>query len=620
MGPSRSEQMHLDRMNRRAPRFFAASVPLVALLAWKNGTGLLPATELTVALAAVSWLVTRSKVGPRAVSVVHGVAAMGLAALLAHFGRGPLAPDMDVAFFVLLPVLVVFVNPLVIVVAAIAAAASGLLHGVHLGFLALETVACSFVARSFFDNLAGLEKTVRTRTVEIERKTRDLELFLETVDQGFVTLTASGAIVASSAAFARTFEGDRTDTFFERLERKDPTFAESSRAAWEQVEDGVLPAPMALAQMPARLVSGERVFSFQYRAVPTSDAKLFVAVVSDITSELARETAEMEKREGVLLVQRALAPGERATVTSFLAEGRRIVEQLGTSDDAALLLRAVHTLKGNAAVLGIASVADACHTLETRLSSRPEAARSFAGLDALPVIARFRALEAIARPLLDAERARSGLRDDELARLELLARHGTDRAARSAVLAALAELRLEPVQAQLDHLGEHARDLAARLGRAPLAVTVEAHDARMNAHDSGTFWSAFVHLVHNAVDHGIETVSERQAFGKDPTAQLHLRAGEERGSVFVEIEDDGRGIDWERVLARARELGLPALASQQEALFADGVSTAARIDDLSGRGIGMGAVRAAVHGLHGALTVHSDAGKGTRIRATLPLA
>ena len=620
MGPSRSEQMHLDRLNRRAPRLVAACGPLVVLLAWKSGTGLLLATELTVALAAICWLAARSRIRPRVVSLIHGVGAMGVAALVAHFGRGPLAPDPSVAFFVVLPVLVVFGNPRVIVVAALAAAATGLLDGVRLAFLALESVACGLVARSFFDNFAGLEKTVRTRTVEIERKTRDLELFLETVDQGFVTLTASGAIVASSAAFARRFEGDRTDTFFERLERKDPSFAASSRAAWEQVEDGVLPGPMALAQMPARLVSGERVFSFQYRAAKSGDAQLYIAVVSDITSELARETAEMEKREGVLLVQRALAPGERATVTSFLAEGRRMVEQLGTSDDVALLLRGVHTLKGNAAVLGIASVADACHALETRLSLRPGSARNVSGSDAQPVIARIEALEAIARPLLEAERARSGLRDEELARLELLARRGNDGDARAAVLAALAELRLEPVQAQLDHLGEHARDLAARLGRAPLAVTVEARDARMNAHDSGTFWSAFVHLVHNAVDHGIETVSERKAFGKDPTAQLHLRAGEERGSVFVEIEDDGRGIDWDRVEARARELGLAALDSRHDALFADGVSTAVRVDDLSGRGIGMGAVRAAVHGLHGALTVHSDAGKGTRVRATLPLA
>jgi chemotaxis protein histidine kinase CheA len=314
-------------------------------------------------------------------------------------------------------------------------------------------------------------------------------------------------------------------------------------------------------------------------------------------------------------VQRALA--DRTTVTSFLVEGRRIVEQLVAGTDGALLRRGLHTLKGNAAVLELTSIADACHALETRLAV---AEGRLAEDDVLPVVTRFRALEGIVTPLLEAERAHGGLRERELSRLEALVRHGNDEEARGAIVAELAELRREPVQPQLDHLGEHARDLAARLGRAPLAVTVEAHDARMNSHDSGAFWSAFVHLVHNAVDHGIETESERIAGGKEPTARLHLRAGEERGSVFVEIEDDGRGIDWERVLARARELGLPALASRQDALFADGVSTATHIDDLSGRGIGMGAVRAAVHDLHGALTVHSAAGKGTRIRATIPLA
>jgi two-component system chemotaxis sensor kinase CheA len=622
---TRSEVAHLERTNRLAWPALVTAVPLIATLAWRQHTGVLVATELTVALAAATFLAGRALSRPRIVSVVNGAAVMGLAALVVRFGPAPLAGELHGGFYVVLATLVVSCNPVVVLVAAAvaalldatflaaasAAASSDL--GLRLAFLALETAACCVIARVFFDNLVGAEKTVRARTHELERKTRDLEVFLDIVDQGFVTLTRDGGIVASSAAFARTFDGDRTDTFFDRLERKDPSFADDSRLAWGQVEDDVLPVELALAQMPSRLLFADRVYRLSYRVADAAagvGGTQFVAVVSDITSEIAREKAEREKREGALLLQRVVT--DRQSVAGFVAEGRRVVELLQERADRSLLRRGVHTLKGNAAVLGASSIAEACHALETRFAERGD---ELSATDIGDVVERFRSLEALVAPLLAVEEYPRARREQDLDRLEALVLHG---ASRPALLDAIADLRLEPVQSQLVHLGDHARDLALRLGRAPLAVTIEAHDARMKVADSSGFWSAFVHLVHNAVDHGIETENERVAGGKARVAQIHLRAGREPGAVFVEIEDDGRGIDWERVEARARELGLPARTSQEEALFADGVSTAGEIDDLSGRGIGMGAIRAAVQELRGALTVDSRAGKGTRIRATLP--
>ncbi len=620
---TRSEVAHLERTNRLVWPVLATAIPLVAALAWRQHTGVLVATELTAALAGATFFAGRALSQPRLVSVVNGAAAMGLAALVVHFGPAALSGELHGAFYVLLATLVVSCNPVVILVAAavaglldvtvLSASAAALVSpalAFRLGFLALEAAACCVVARSFYDNLVGAEKTVRARTQELERKTRDLEVFLDVVDQGFVTLTRDGAVVASSAAFARTFAGDRTDTFFDRLERKDPSFAEHSRMAWEQVEDDVLPVELALAQMPSRLVSGGREHHIAYRIVEAAAGAQFVAVVSDVTSEVAREKAESEKREGALVLQHLVA--DRQTVAGFLTEGRRVVELLQERTNLPMLRRGVHTLKGNAGVLGATSIADACHALESRIEGHgglPTAA------EVADVVERFRAIETLVAPLLTVETSPQTLREQDLRRLEALVRRG---ASRELLLYTIADLRLEPVQPQLVHLGDHARDLAQRLGRAPVAVTIEAQDARMTVTETSSFWSAFVHLVHNAVDHGIETESERVAGGKARVAQIHLRAGREPGAIFVEIEDDGRGIDWDRVAARARALGLPARTSQEEALFADGVSTAEEVDDVSGRGIGMGAVRAAVQELRGALTVDSRAGKGTRIRATLP--
>ncbi|HEY3497603.1 MAG TPA: ATP-binding protein, partial [Polyangiaceae bacterium] len=133
-------------------------------------------------------------------------------------------------------------------------------------------------------------------------------------------------------------------------------------------------------------------------------------------------------------------------------------------------------------------------------------------------------------------------------------------------------------------------------------------------------WASAVHLVRNAVDHGIETSEERRSSGKSENGSLVLRARSEAGSFVFEIEDDGRGIDWERVRARAREWGLPAesAADLERALFTDGLSTREEANELSGRGVGMAAVLGSCETLGGSIAVHSEPGTGTRVRVTLP--
>jgi two-component system chemotaxis sensor kinase CheA len=126
--------------------------------------------------------------------------------------------------------------------------------------------------------------------------------------------------------------------------------------------------------------------------------------------------------------------------------------------------------------------------------------------------------------------------------------------------------------------------------------------------------------VRNAVDHGVEAADERKRIGKPERGLVLLRTFVERDRFVVEIADDGRGIDWRRIADKAAKMGIPAATEEQRcaALFQDGVSTAAHVTDLSGRGIGMGAVRAATESLGGALAVESRQGLGTTIRMSFP--
>jgi two-component system chemotaxis sensor kinase CheA len=134
-----------------------------------------------------------------------------------------------------------------------------------------------------------------------------------------------------------------------------------------------------------------------------------------------------------------------------------------------------------------------------------------------------------------------------------------------------------------------------------------------------------VHLVRNSLDHGLEGPAERVAAGKSEIGTLSLTASHRGGDIVVEVADDGRGIDCDRILKKARERGLvapdasPSHGEVLDLIFAPGLSTASAVTDLSGRGVGMDVVRGNVRTLGGDVTVSSERGQGTRISLRLPL-
>jgi len=160
--------------------------------------------------------------------------------------------------------------------------------------------------------------------------------------------------------------------------------------------------------------------------------------------------------------------------------------------------------------------------------------------------------------------------------------------------------------------------VAERVGKPAPEVVIDADGVRMPVDQLRPFWSAFSHLVRNALDHGIEAPADRAAAGKSEAGHIVLRARNTETGVAIEMIDDGRGIDWERVRDKARSVGLPAetRADLIEALFSDGVSTAAAVSQTSGRGVGLAAVRAAAVEARGQVEIESEPGQGTRFTFT----
>jgi two-component system chemotaxis sensor kinase CheA len=192
--------------------------------------------------------------------------------------------------------------------------------------------------------------------------------------------------------------------------------------------------------------------------------------------------------------------------------------------------------------------------------------------------------------------------------------------------AAVMDVRMLPLSVAFSRFPRLVRDLSRRLGK-NIELVMEGEDTMADKDVIEALADPLVHLVRNSLDHGIETSGERVEAGKTPQARITLAAVADGDAVIVEISDDGRGIDPDRVKRKAYEKGLiteDELESLNDTDAADlvfraGFSTADQVSDLSGRGVGMDAVRASVEKLGGSVTMRSQLGSGTRTRLRLPL-
>jgi two-component system chemotaxis sensor kinase CheA len=187
------------------------------------------------------------------------------------------------------------------------------------------------------------------------------------------------------------------------------------------------------------------------------------------------------------------------------------------------------------------------------------------------------------------------------------------------------DLRVLPLRHVFQNFPRVVREMARELAK-PVRLIIEGETTEADKATVEALFEPLLHVMRNALDHGIEPTDERQAAGKDVVATVSLRAARDGDRVIVEVADDGRGIDAAKIRHTAARRGVAsdaALAEMTdqaaiELIFAPGFSTATAVTNLSGRGVGMDAVRAAVARLGGRVTVKSQLGAGTSVVFTLP--
>ena len=452
------------------------------------------------------------------------------------------------------------------------------------------------------------------RVAQVECANRDMRLVLDSVDQGLLTIDRDARIVGETSGAVRTWFGaiEPGTSLTSVIARICPRDAEAFEMGWQQIIDDILPLEVALDGIPTRVRMDRRTLALQLR--PIGDGHTWtrmLVVVSDVTAVLEHERAEERRGELAAVVTRIVR--DRAGFQSFWDEATSMVGELvsGRADNARQL-RLLHTLKGNAASMGLGSISRRCHELE-----------ECAGDDVLPqdryteLAERWEAIATDTSPILGEPPPPIAITEEEH---RWLMRELDRTGAPSHLSTKVGSWAEERVEVPIRRLADQARYLAERLDKPDLDVRIEHRGLRVDPASYRPFFSALVHAIRNAVDHGVESPDERETAGKPRAGRIALCAKSVDDALVISVEDDGRGIDWSKVEEKASALGLRHASHRDlvAALFTDGISTRDEVTDVSGRGVGLSALRASVEMLGGRIEVESALGRGTVLRCIFP--
>ncbi|MBB3936241.1 chemotaxis protein CheA [Aureimonas phyllosphaerae] len=186
------------------------------------------------------------------------------------------------------------------------------------------------------------------------------------------------------------------------------------------------------------------------------------------------------------------------------------------------------------------------------------------------------------------------------------------------------DMRMLPIDSLFSRYRRVVRDLSSDLGK-EIDLVLSGEDTELDKTVLDRLGDPLVHIIRNSIDHGIEMQDRRLAAGKSKRGTLRLSARQSGTEVIITIEDDGAGLNRERILVKARAAGIvadgvtPPNREIDELIFHPGLSTAAAVSNLSGRGVGMDVVRRTIGELHGSIEIATEPGQGTRFTLRLPL-
>lgn len=434
---------------------------------------------------------------------------------------------------------------------------------------------------------------------EVARKTRDIRSIMEHIPLGVFSITADQSIHKD---YSRSVESlfhrshiagePALSVLFDHAllsgDRKDQIRAALSHTIGEDLLNFELNRQVFIEQMLTEWKGEKRVYSLSWNPVCQDDQRVekILVTVHDSTRLLALESEAEAQRRDLAIIKKILdVPPAR--FHSFLRQAGHLLHE---GHELHILKMNLHTLKGTARSLDFDELADLCHKLEDSASrqDRDEFKGQLAKLNELIAQYRSIAVEKLGRRL--------GV--SEAVELPLEAIHGLIQDLTQGTRKQLRTLEhtvFLPLDEVLGQSLKAANRLASELGKPAPRISIDATGIGVTQYGHDALSGALSHLVRNSLDHGLEKAEARILKGKDPKGCLQVHAFIMDGECYLEFSDDGAGLDLDALRAKGRKLGLlgPMASAQNVAdlIFVPELSTRETVSAISGRGLGLSAVR-----------------------------
>ncbi|WP_141735496.1 ATP-binding protein [Oligoflexus tunisiensis] len=493
-----------------------------------------------------------------------------------------------------------------------------LFSGCLVAIFAQVLVSSNALADTLVQNrrlVAKLKVVNEELELKVQERTRDIREILDHVKHGFL-------VVGEDRRVGRTFSAScvgifRTDQLADRdvadLFRFEPETRAMFILACEQIFENIMPLEVTTSLIPARFAIEDRVYDVSVKAIENDKKEItrLLFSISDIT-ELEHLLKENKRHRSLL---RIIA--HRDAFLRFMEETAQCLERARQAvqiGDLAQTRMQLHTIKGNALMFGLEEFAHVIHGLETQTIVQQK------DLDQLTILLQeFVDQNDAVLNLKSADQKRMTISQEAFdryaAELQAARDLGT---AREIFRRLMQESKQRSARELLGILPEQVQALAQKLDKR-VNITVVGGDLLLDPETVSPLIAQLSHALRNAVDHGIETPEERE--GKPDPAQLEIGFYETREGWSIRVTDDGRGLDPKIIGQRAVEKGLVTAAECQklskeeiyEFIFAAGFTTRDQATEISGRGLGMEALRQSVRALGGDLVLESEVGHGTTL-------
>ncbi|WP_175834897.1 MCP four helix bundle domain-containing protein [Burkholderia anthina] len=487
----------------------------------------------------------------------------------------------------------------------------------------------------------GMIEKIQENAAQLKQKTADIQAMLQNMQQGILTVVDGGVVHAEYSAYLETiFEtNDIAGRDLMALVFDDSGIGPDARSQVDAAVHACLGEDsmnfafnehLLVNEVAKRMPDGrEKWLDLSWSAITdeTDTVARLMLCVRDVTEirELTAQAGEQQRRlemiGEILSISQDKFHDFVHSAKGFLSENERMIRQHERADHSivAALFRNMHTIKGNARTYSLQHLTNIVHEAEQAyeslrradggpewnrdalmddLSRVREAVDHYATINAVTLGRNGEAAQHGSADYLMVERAHIS---ESLRMLDGAdpANAGDWHAARDSVRRLLSQFGTQGIGETLGGVIESLPSLAAELGKPAPVVHINSHGQRVRSEIAATLKNVFMHLLRNSVDHGIETSDERRAAGKAPAGTIDIAVDVEDGALRFVLGDDGRGLALDRIRGIARERGwidddnATTLSDEAvaELIFRPGFSTARAVTEVSGRGVGMDAVR-----------------------------